>query len=177
MTNRRALLASGLAFAASAVSAQSTNFLDRVGHILSVCPHVELQKLAFGNEDRDRRTRFVTNLSWKNIGNKPLISFEIVLLKYDAFDQRLIGTRWTVEGKNSVDWRALAPGDIGSDGVIAYGSESVFTMIAYVRNARLGDGTVWHASDADVGAALRRVAPGIKEPGSLRPDPKPTKSE
>jgi hypothetical protein len=158
--------------ASIAVQAQDSNFPDRKALILNTCPYVELSNFSFANQYVDRRTRFEQNLTWKNIGSQPLIAFEVVILKYDAFDQRVIGSRWTVTGKNSADWRPLAPGDSGSDGTIGYGTEEVFTAIAYVRAARLKDGTVWRANEFEVTNALRRVAPGIKDPGSLRPDPK-----
>lgn len=163
-------------FSASAFAGDS-NFPDRKAVILNTCPHVELSGFSFGNRYADRRTRFEQNLSWKNVSTHPLSAFEIVVLKYDAFDQRVIGSRWTVTGKNSADWSPLAPGESSADGTIGYGSEEVFTAIAYVRSARLGDGTVWRANDAQLMNDLRKVAPGIKDFGSTKPDPKPQKGE
>lgn len=153
-------------------AAQDSNFPDRKAVILNTCPHVELSNFSFANRYADRRTRFEQNLSWKNVGSQALAAFEVVVLKYDAFDQRVIGTRWTVTGKNSADWRPLAVGDSGSDGTIGYGSEEVFTAIAYVRAARLSDGTVWRANEVEVMNSLRKFAPGIKDFGSVKPDPK-----
>jgi hypothetical protein len=158
--------------ALSPVAAQDANFPDRKAVILNTCPHVELSSFSFANRYADRRTRFEQNLSWKNLGPQVLTAFEIVVLKYDAFDQRVIGTRWTVTGKNSADWRPLAIGDSGSDGTIGYGTEEVFTAIAYVRAARLADGTVWRANEVEVLNSLRKVAPSIKDFGSVKPDPK-----
>lgn len=173
MSFRKIFFAFWLLFTASlSVAAQNSNFLDRKAVILNTCPHVELSDFSFANRYADRRTRFEQNLSWKNIGSQALAAFEVVVLKYDAFDQRVIGTRWTVTGKNSADWSPLAVGDSGADGIIGYGTEEVFTAIAYVRAARLADGTVWRANEVEVMNSLRKVAPGIKDFGSVKPDPK-----
>ncbi len=154
------------------VFAQDSNFPDRKAVILNTCPHIELSGFSFGNRYADRRTRFEQHLSWKNAGSQPIVAFEVVVLKYDAFDQRVIGSRWTVTGKNSADWRPLAPGDSSADGTIGYGTEEVFTAIAYVRSARLADGTVWRVNEAQLINDLRKVAPGIRDFGSTKPDPK-----
>jgi hypothetical protein len=111
-------------------SAQDANFPDRKAIILNLCPYVELNNFSFQNRYADRRTRFEQNMSWKNIGTQPLVAFEIVILKYDAFDQRVIGSRWTITGKNSADWRPLAPGQGGNDGTIGFGTEEVLEMVS-----------------------------------------------
>lgn len=149
-----------------------SNFSDRKAIILNTCPYVELSGFTFENKYADRGERFQQNLSWKNIGAQPLTAFEVVILKYDAFDQRVIGTRWTITGKNSADWQPLSPGESNADGTIAHGSEEVFTAIAYVRAARLKDGTVWRVSETQLINDLKNVAPGIKDFGSTKPDPK-----
>lgn len=159
------------------VFAADSNYPDRKAIILNTSPHVELSGFSFGNRYVDRRNRFEQNLSWKNIGTQALAAFEIVVLKYDAFDQRVIGSRWTVTGKNSADWSPLAPGESSADGTIGYGSEEVFTAIAYVRAARLEDGTVWRVNETQLMNDLKKVAPGIRDFGSTKPDPKPQKAE
>lgn len=156
---------------------QSYNFKDRKAVVLNTCPHLELSGLSFGNNYADRGRRFEQHLSWKNVGEQPIVAFEIVVLKYDAFDQREVGSRWVVTGKNSADWSPLEPGESDSDGTIGYGSEEVFTAIAYVRSARLADGTIWRVNDAKLNNDLRAVAPGIKDFGSVKPDPKSRKSD
>lgn len=158
------------------VHAQSYNYEGRKPIIINNSPHVKLSAFSFGNAYADRRNRFEQRMNWENTASQPLVAFEIVVLKYDAFDQRLTGSRWTVNGRNSADWQPLKPGDMSSDGTIGYGSEEVLTAIAYVRAVRLADGTVWRANEAEVSAELRKVAPGIKDVGSLKPDQKP-KSE
>jgi hypothetical protein len=150
-----------------------SNYPGRKPIIVNTCPYVELSGFSFGNKYSSGRDRFETKMSWKNIGTQRLTAFEIVILKYDAFDQRLIGERWTVTGTNSADWRPLQPGAENADGTIGLGTEKVFTAIAYVRTARLGDNTVWAVSDSQLITALRKVIPGIKDFGDLKPDPRP----
>src|ERR1043166_3180251 len=123
--------------------AADQNFPSRKALIVNTCPHVELSDFAYRNYYADRSTRFAQDLKWKNIGSQPLTAFEVVILKYDPFNRRLIGSRWTVTGKNSADWSPLQPGEASADGTRSYGDEEVFTAIAYVRAARLEDGTIW----------------------------------
>lgn len=153
------------------------NYPDRKAYVINICPHVEITNFSFGNQDRDRRTQFVTNYSWRSTAQQPIVAFEIVMLKYDAFDERLIGTRFAVQGRNSVDWSPLAPGESSSDGGIGFRDEDVFTGIAYVRKVRLADGTVWRVDESKLLADLKKVAPAIRNPGNLAPDPKPPAKE
>jgi hypothetical protein len=150
-----------------------SNYPARKPYIINNCPSVELSSFTFDNQSTDNSDRFHQGMKWKNIGNQPLVAFEIVILKYDAFNRRMIGTLWTVSGKNSGDWTPLAPGESSGDGVSGYGSEDVFTAIAYVRAARLADGTVWTANDSELLAAFRKLGTGIREFGDVKPDPKP----
>jgi hypothetical protein len=136
----------------SILAAQNDNYPDRRALVVNVCPAVELSAFSYANQydGGGRGTRFHQNLTWKNIGTQPVVAFEIVILKYDAFNQRLIGSRWTVTGKNSGDWRPFAPGTSDQDGTLGYGEEEVYTAVAYVRTARLSDGSVWHANQTEV---------------------------
>lgn len=168
---RRFLAAFFLALVAAAVHADA-NFQNSRALTLNVSPHVELTNFTFGNRYADRRNRFEQHLSWKNVGQQPVVAFEVVILKYDAFDQREVGSRWTVTGRNSADWSPLLPGESNRDGTIGFGTEEVFTAIAYVRAVRLADDTVWRANEAEVQQKLRQIAPGIKDFGSVKPDPK-----
>lgn len=152
--------------------AQDSNYPGRKPVIVNTCPLVELSGFSFQNKYADGRTRFETTMSWKNTGTQPLTAFEIVILKYDAFDRRLMGERWTVTGVNSADWRPLQPGAQSADGTIGLSKEEVFTAIAYVRTARLADNTVWAVNDAQLITELRKVIPGMKDFGDLKPDPK-----
>lgn len=152
--------------------AQDSNYPSGKPIVVNTCPFVELSGFSFRNRYANGRTRFETNMSWKNVGARPLIAFEIVILKYDAFDRRLIGERWTVTGVNSGDWRPLQPGAQSANGTIGFGTEEVFTAIAYVRAARLADNTVWAVNDAQLITELRKVLPGIKDFGDVKPDSK-----
>ena len=152
------------------------NYPDRKAYIINVCPYVEITDFSFANQDRDRRTQFTTNYSWRSTAQQPIVAVEIVTLKYDAFDERMLGTRFLVQGKNSVDWSPLQPGGSSSDGGIGFRDEDVFTGISYVRKVRLSDGTVWKVDESKLLIELKKVAPAIRSPGSLAPDPKaPTK--
>lgn len=161
-------------FWGTSTEAQDSNYPDRKALIVNNCPFVELSGFSFKNEYADRATRFNQDLTWKNTGTQPILAIEVVILKYDAFDRRLVGTRWTVTGRNSADWSPLQPGASNSDGTRGLGTEEVFTAIAYVRSARLADGSVWRASDADLLAKLRSQVPGFKDFGDLKPDSKPS---
>lgn len=112
------------------------------------------------------------NLSWKNVGTQPIVAFEVVVLKYDPFNQRQIGTRWVITGHDSADWTPLGPGDHGSDGTRGLGEEEVLTAIAYVRAARLADGTVWIVDDRHLVDELKKLVPEFREFGDVKPDPR-----
>ena len=90
---------------AGVLAAQDNNYPDRKAIIANVCPFVELSGFSFQNKG----SHFATNISWKNIGRQPVTAFEIVILKYDAFDRRIIGESWIVPGVNIADWRPLQP--------------------------------------------------------------------
>lgn len=147
----------------------ATNFPGAQAHILNECPHVELSDFSFKNayDDRRRDYRFQQNLSWKNVGKADLIAFEIVLVKYDAFNRHMRSSRWSVTGKNSADWNPLKPGESSSDGTIGYGMEEVYTGFAYVSAARLSDGTVWRADSTKIQAKIKAALPGLREVGDI----------
>lgn len=171
---RRSCLAAGLlALCLTALAGNDPNYPDRKAIVLNTCPMVQLDDFSFQNVYENGRTRFHQDMYWKNVGTKPLAAFEIVVLKYDAFDQRLIGTRWVVTGRNSADWSHLNPGEFALDGTRGFGSEEVMTAIAYVRTARLADGTIWRVNESELLQKIKAVAPGIKDVGSVKPDPKP----
>jgi hypothetical protein len=167
----RACAALVLALFALGVNA-AQNYPDRKAYVINVCPYIEIIEFLFSNQDRERRTQFVTSYQWRNIGQQAVIAFEIVTLKYDAFDERLIGTRFPVQGRSSVDWSPLPPGAPSSDGGIGFRDEDVFTAISYVRKVRLADGTVWRVDENKLASELKKVAPSIRNPGNLAPDPR-----
>ena len=148
------------------------NYPDSKALIVNNCPYVELSGFSFSNAFADGGMQFSQNMKWKNVGKQALVAFEIVILKYDAFDRRLIGTQWTVTGTDSANWKPLEPDQSDGDGTNSPGEEEVYTGIAYVRLARLKDGTIWRANDTQLLSQLHNVAPDIEEFGDVKPDPK-----
>lgn len=152
----------------------SYNFPDRKALVINNCPFIELSGFFIGNAHGGRDYRFNTELKWKNLGKEAISAIEVVVLKYDAFDQRMIGTRWTVTGHNSANWLPLQPGEVDGDGLSSFKTEEVMTAIVYVRSARLASGAVWRASDGELTQKLKQAAPFIKDFGSIKPDQKPS---
>lgn len=171
---RRKILLSALVAFSMPVLAEKNNFTNRKEVIINNCPFIELSDFSFVNNYDERITRFEQYLRWRNIGKQALIAFEIVIIKYDAFDQRMTGSRWTVTGHDSANWEPLQPGEIAGDGTRGLGVEEVMTAIAYVRAARLEDGTVWRANDVELLQKVKQVTNGIKDFGSFKPDSKPS---
>jgi hypothetical protein len=153
---------------AGVLAAQDISYPDRKPIVANVCPFVELSGFSFQNQGG----HFATNISWRNIGRQPVTAFEIVILKYDAFDRRIIGESWTVPGVNSADWRPLQPGDRSSNSTMGPNQEEVFTAIVYVRTVRLADNVVWTVNGGQLNNELRKVSPGIRDFGELAPDPR-----
>jgi hypothetical protein len=169
----RLLVASAaMAVAATGLPAQgiNNNYPDRKAIVVNNSPHVELSGFTFQNAYQDRTSRFNQDMRWKNIGEQAIVAFEVVVLKYDPFHRRLVGSRWTVSGRNSADWTPLAPGESNGDGLRGIGSEIVHSAVAYIRHVRLADGTIWTANESELLAALRRAAPHIREFGDVKPD-------
>ena len=71
---------------------QADNYPDRKAVVLNTFADLELSEFTFSNLYIDGRTRHHQDMYWKNVGDKPLAAFEIVILKYDAFDQRMFGS-------------------------------------------------------------------------------------
>jgi hypothetical protein len=157
--------------AGAALALEATTPPTRRTFLVNVCPFVELSN--FSIESEDGTDRFQQKMAWRNVGPKPLVAFEIAIVKYDPFDRRLLGSRWVVIGTNGEDRTPLKPGDASQDGLAGAGEGEVFTAIAYVRAARLSDGTIWRVNDRELAAHLAKLKSGIKEFGTLAPDPKP----
>jgi hypothetical protein len=155
------------------------NYPDRRAFVVNACPFVELSKFRYGNtiEFGGNSTVFEKHVAWKNIGTKPLIAFEMIILNYDAFDQRILGSRWVVTGTDRGNWSHLDPAESGTDGITSYGPEEVFTAIVYVSAARLADGTVWKVNEGELPEQVRKVAPDMKDFGDLPPDPPVSKGK
>lgn len=166
------LLVASSFFVPAVAQSLDSNYPDRRAIVVNTAPQVELSGFGFQNTYKDRRTRFETSMKWKSLASQPITAFEIVILKYDAFNRRLIGERWTVTGTNSANWGPLQPGTSSGDGTIGLGEELVFTAVAYVRAVRLADGTMWEVNSTQLLADLRKSVPGFKDFGRLEPDPK-----
>jgi hypothetical protein len=148
--------------------AESTmNYPDRKALIVNNCPHVQLSNFWYENRYERSIYRFVQYMTWTNTGGQAIVAFDIVILKYNAFNERLNGVRWTVTGNNGQDWKPLEPGYRENDSTCVLTTEDVFTGIAYVRAVRLKDGTIWRADMKELKEKLGTVAPDINEFGNL----------
>jgi hypothetical protein len=148
----------------AAAQTDKSNFAGRKAVIINNAPFIELSGFSFENQYRDRRTRLITNLSWKNTGSNPITAFEVMILRYDPFNRPIrSGGSWMITGTDSANWAPLAPGANASDGLIAFNDEPVFTSIVFVRRARLEDGTVWSFNAQEVEKRIKQSLPEIKE--------------
>jgi hypothetical protein len=148
--------------------AESTmNYPDRKALIVNNCPHIQLSNFWYENRYEKSVYRFTQYMTWTNTGGQAIIAFDIVILKYNAFNERLNGVRWTVTGNNSQDWKPLERGWKENDSTSILTTEDVFTGIAYVRAVRLKNGTVWRADMKELKEKLGTVAPDITELGNL----------
>jgi hypothetical protein len=148
------------------------NFPDRKAIVLDICPHVKITSFTFENtlEGRVSSSRNSFSYQWKNVSSSPVLAFEVVTLKYDPFDEPMIGSRMLVTGKNSADYSPLQPGEASGDGTTGYGHIHVLTAITYVRAVRFTDGTLWRADPSVVAAEVKKAAPRIKDAGPLVPE-------
>jgi len=148
------------------------NFPDRKAIVLDVCPHVKITSFTFENtlEGRTSSSRNSFKYEWKNVSSLPVLAFEIVTLKYDPFDEPMLGSRTLISGRNSADFTPLQPGEENGDGTIGYGHIHVLTAITYVRAVRFTDGTMWRADTNVVSTEVKKLAPRIKETGPLVPE-------
>jgi hypothetical protein len=143
------------------------NFPDRKALTVDNCPYVRLSSFSFENRYERVGYRSAQSMAWTNVGGQSVIAFEIVILKYDAFNERTNGVRWTITGFNSQNWLPLNPGYTGFDTVFGLTTEEAFTCIAYVRSVRLKDGTVWRADTKELLVKLHEIAPDITAFGAL----------
>jgi hypothetical protein len=148
--------------------AESTmNYPDREALIVNNCPYVQLSNFWYENRYEKSAYRFFQYMTWANTGGQAIVAFDIVILKYNAFNERINGVRWTVTGNNGQDWRPLEPGRRENDSISALNTEEVLTGIAYVRAARLKDGTIWRADMKELKEKIAKIAPDIAAFGDL----------
>jgi hypothetical protein len=174
MTMKRTLLAAiGFCLAVTInyeAANAAGNFANRQALVLNLCPHVRITGFSYANNDS---RRFIMDFKWTSISQQPIVALEIVALKYDAFNRQLVGTLMFIPGTDSANWNPLQPGQSSADGTIGRSEESVMTAIAYVRNVRLADGSVWSVPTDVLLAELRKVSPRIRDFGELSPGTKP----
>jgi hypothetical protein len=151
--------------------AESTmSYPDSKALIDNNCPYVKLTNFWFENRNERNGRHFVQSITWTNVGGQPIVAFEIVILRYDAFNQRINGLSWTITGNDSDNWMPLQPGYMGSDMAFGLTMEEVFTSIAYVRAVRFKNGTIWRANAKELLERLRNVAPDIEQFGNVNPE-------
>lgn len=162
----------GLVLPARALAQGGWNFPDRRPIVLNICPHVKITIFAFENtlEGRISSPKNSFRYQWKNVSNLPVLAFELVTLKYDPFDEPMLGSRTLIAGKNSADFTPLQPGEESGDDTSGYGHLHVLTAIVYVRAVRFTDGTMWRADPSVVAAEVKKAAPRIKDAGPLVPE-------
>jgi len=137
------------------------SYPDRRTLIVNNCPHIRLSNFWFENRYERNSYRFVQGMAWTNAGSQAIVAFDIVILKYDAFNDRIYGARWTVTGNDSQNWAPLERGQTGIDMIFGMTTEEVFTGIAYVRAVRFRNGTIWRADAKELLNQLHEVAPDI----------------
>jgi len=154
--------------AAQCLAAEGTmNYPDRKALVVNNCPHVSLSGFWFENRYERANYRFVQGITWANLSGQSIVAFEIVILKYDAFNDRINGCRWTITGTDSQNWTPILPGYAGSDFSFGSTTEEVFTAIAYVRAVRLKDGTIWKQDPKQLLEKLKETAKEITSLGDL----------
>jgi hypothetical protein len=143
------------------------NFNPRCAIQIQNAPRqIELSKFNFYNTGQRSRT----DLTWKNVSDKSIIAFEIVILRYDPFNRPIhTGRRWLIPGRSSRDWSPLLPGQSSSDSLTKSRSETVLTAIAYVSAIRYVDGTVWQADIESAEKQIREKIPALRELGAISP--------
>ncbi len=149
-------------------------YTDRFAKTLDVCPDVSLTafdfKTAYVSDAGFRRSY---SYAWRNKGAKPVVAFEIRVLRFNPFDEPLADLVTTIPGHDSGNFSPLAPGESDSDGVREGSDADLFTALAYVDKVRFADGTVWRADAATVDREEKKAMPALL-PGAFMHRPKAT---
>ncbi|MEI7575760.1 MAG: hypothetical protein WCK51_02625 [Armatimonadota bacterium] len=154
--------------------AQQFDYPTRRALIANICPAVKIESFKFTNGT----SKFISEFSWSNSGDKDVLAFELVTVKFDPFNRSITGGRSVLPGHNSAKYEPLKPGEKDSDGSSSLASGAhTYTAFIYVRTVRFVDGTIWSFNAADLLKSIKAQAPDILEPGPLFPEPaKPTSS-
>jgi hypothetical protein len=147
------------------------NFPERQAVIINNADtYIQLRGFNFKNTFDRSTTRLVTDLAWKNVSNKPITAFEVVILRYDPFNRPIAGGgTWMITGHNSGDWTPLQAGQSSEDGLLGYDTVPVLTAVAYVRAIRFQDGSVWTCDLKGVEKDIRAKLPVLKDLGDVNP--------
>jgi hypothetical protein len=137
------------------------NYAERKAYILNFSPGLQLTGFDFCNTTKissySATQEFIQNFSWKNVGNIPVVSYEVDTIKFDPFNRELIGSKMIIPGTDSAHWTPLAPGQVGSDGAIGHGHENVYTAIGYISAVRYADGTVWTVDRDGLATSVKAI--------------------
>jgi hypothetical protein len=136
--------------AEAAEKCNSYNYADRKGYILNFAPGLQITEFDFCNRNSGNEYspgEFMEILSWKNVGNVPVVSFELRTIQFDPFNRQLVGSRTIIPGTDSARWKYLTPGQVSTDGMISHSVEHVYTAI----------GTVWTVDHSQVVASVKSV--------------------
>jgi hypothetical protein len=160
------------AMSVACIAQTSYAYPTRRAIIANVCPFLKLTSFSFDSVYERSMTRFKSDYAWENVGDKPILAFELIILRYDVFNRPDIGVRTVFPGHNSATYKPLAPSEKDSDGGSSLTGDDLYTCVAYVRNIRFVDGTIWTAAPADVIKSIKTQVPDILEVGPLAPEKK-----
>jgi len=122
-------------------------------------------------------TVVLENLSWANTGNQAVTAYEVVTIKYDVFNRRLIGSKMIIGGSTSAQWEPLRPRASSQDGMDGSSTSHVHMGITYIRAVHYADGSVWKADPAQVIEAVRGLGIEVKELDETGPDSPQSRAE
>lgn len=117
-------------------------------------------KVSHQEEGRYTREGIRHSINVKNNGSRDVLAYGIGFFAFDAFNHAM-GRPLT-----GIDMDSIAPG-AESSGTWSQSSSVAFTFkkygtgVAYVRQARLSDGTIWHADMDFVLRELQKIESGL----------------
>jgi hypothetical protein len=151
------------------------NYASRAALVADICPHLKIVAFSVGNslDGPGYSPTFREEFTWQNTGQKDIIALELGVLKWDPFNEAMIGSRLILPGRTDGGYRVLKPGEKDSDAALDYGHEHTYTAIGYVNRIRFGDGSVWTSDPVDLAREVKRLAPQVLGLGRLEPPGKP----
>jgi hypothetical protein len=140
-----------------------SSYPAHVARVLDVCPSVKLSSFDF-TQGLNNRTY---SAHWGNVSEKPVVAFELRVLRFNAFDEPLADFVHCVPGHNSGDFSPLEKGQTDDD---AYGDKAdadLFTALAYVSKVRFADGSVWRAAPSVIETEKQKALPSLGRPAPM----------